>query len=209
VTLVLASASPRRAELLRQIGVQFLCLPVDIDETVRVAESARDYVLRLAQEKAQAGFARHGDPSVWSLGSDTTVTLGGEILGKPLDHDDAVAMLHRLSGQHHQVMTAVALVGADGCRSAVVVTDVTFRPLTHDQIEAYCVTGEPMDKAGGYGIQGMGGVFVESIHGSYSSVVGLPLAETAQLLAEAGLAPWHNWPDHRNNSTEARAPKYE
>ena len=189
-TLVLASASPRRAELLTQIGLPFVSRPVDIDETVRAGERPLAYVERLAREKALAGVAGSHE---LVLGSDTTVVLDGEVLGKPANATEVFATLTRLSAQTHQVMTAVALASAGGCEACVVTTDVTFRALSDEEIRAYVATGEPMDKAGSYGIQGLGGIFVKEIRGSYSSVVGLPLQETAELLSRAGYPVWKAW----------------
>jgi len=189
--LILASASPRRKALLAQIGVSCAVKPVDICEDVREAESAEQYVERLAIEKAQAGFT-DSDGSRPVLGSDTTVVLGGLIMGKPVDLEDAVATLMRLSENTHQVLTAVALVSAEQTRSLVVSTDVTFRKLSVAECEAYWQSGEPQDKAGSYGIQGFGAVFVEEIKGSYSAVVGLPLAETAEMLMQAGISIWQS-----------------
>ncbi len=190
-SIVLASASPRRAELLRQIGLSFEIRPADIDETPGNGESPADYVERLAREKALA--VHLAEPKAIVIGSDTSVVLAGRILGKPRDSDDAAAMLRQLAGTTHQVMTAVAVAGANGCESRVSVTDVRFRRLADGEINAYVATGEPMDKAGGYGIQGRGGIFVEELRGSYSAVVGLPLQETAQLLAGAGCPVWETW----------------
>lgn len=192
--LILASASPRRAELLSQLGLSFESLPVDIDETPAPGEPAADYVIRLAKEKATVGFRRAGQPGARVIGSDTSVVLDGDILGKPETTDDARTMLQRLSARSHQVMTAVALATDQGVTVELSVTDVTFRTLGSAEIEAYCRTGEPMDKAGGYGIQGRGGVFVSGIHGNYSAVVGLPLDITARMLAAAGHAVWTDWP---------------
>ncbi|MGM0766963.1 MAG: Maf family protein [Pseudomonadota bacterium] len=189
-TIVLASASPRRAELLSQIGLTFTVRPVDIDETVTMGEAPRAYVERLAREKARAGTPGVGE---LIIGSDTSVVLDDEILGKPADAAEATATLTRLSGQTHQVMTAVALASEGHCTACVVITEVTFRALSDDEIRAYVATGEPMDKAGSYGIQGLGGIFVSNIHGSYSSVVGLPLQETAALLSQAGYPVWKVW----------------
>lgn len=186
--LVLASGSPRRAELLQQIGVRFDTLVVDVDESVREGETPQTYVERLALEKARAGLALRAGAVV--LGSDTTVVCDGAILGKPADQGDAVAMLQRLSGRSHRVMTAVALVDDSQALSRVVTTQVYFRTLTLAECERYWHTGEPRDKAGAYGIQGLGAVFVEGIEGSYSSVVGLPLAETALLLERMGIPIW-------------------
>ena len=195
--LILASASPRRAELLSQIGVNHRACPADIDETPLAGESPQHYVERLAREKALAVAADHPDNLV--LGSDTTVVLAGEILAKPESDDHASSMLSRLSGQTHQVMTAVALARGSDCQSRVSITEVTFRTLGEQEIQAYVASGEPMDKAGGYGIQGRGGIFVRELKGSYSAVVGLPLQETAELLAQAGCPVWQNWPRSKEN----------
>jgi len=191
--LVLASASPRRQELLQQIGVSARVVPADIDEQVYPGELAADYVSRLALQKAEAVAGQlHSDEL--ALGSDTSVVLNGEILGKPASFEEAQTMLRALSGAKHQVMTAVALVGQAPTepRSEVrtVTTDVWFRPISDAQIEAYWASGEPQDKAGSYGIQGFGAIFVDHIEGSYSAVVGLPLAETAELLEAAGVPIW-------------------
>lgn len=187
--LILASGSPRRKELLEQIGVCFEVVKVSVDETPLPDESPLDYVLRLAIEKADAGsqLIRHKKPV---LGSDTTVVCNGKILGKPENKADALAMLKMLSGNHHQVITAVAVVKGQQNLHQIVTTDVTFRSLSNDEIEAYWHTGEPSDKAGAYGIQGLGGVFVENISGSYSAVVGLPLAQTAKLLKTFDVPVW-------------------
>ncbi|MFC4259554.1 Maf family protein [Marinobacter lacisalsi] len=191
--VILASASPRRAELLRQLGLSFDVLPVDVDEAPHQGEAPADYVHRLAREKALAGYQRQGRADALVLGSDTTVVLDDHILGKPADASDAGALLHRLSGRRHQVMTGIALASASGVEARVSVTEVRFRNLDQREIDAYCATGEPMDKAGGYGIQGRGGAFVTGIRGSYSAVVGLPLDITASLLADAGLPVWDYW----------------
>lgn len=189
-SIILASASPRRAELLTQIGLSFHTRPVDIDETPEAGELPSAYVERLAREKALAGAE---DPDWLVLGSDTSVVLGGDILGKPADAAGAEATLSRLSGNTHQVMTAVALASRGYCSTCLVTTDVTFRTLSSEEIRAYVASGEPMDKAGSYGIQGLGGIFVKEIRGSYSAVVGLPLQETATLLAQAGYPVWKVW----------------
>ena len=189
--LILASASPRRKALLDQIGVQCSVKPVDICEDVRDAELAMDYVERLAIEKAQACFALT-DGSKAVLGSDTTVVLDGRIMGKPADQNEAIETLQRLSGNTHQVLTAVAVVTAKQTKSVVVTTNVSFRPISLAECEAYWRSGEPQDKAGSYGIQGFGAVFVEEIKGSYSAVVGLPLTETAEMLVQAGIRIWHS-----------------
>ncbi len=192
-TLILASASPRRADLLRQLGLSFEICPVDIDETPIVGEAPADYVRRLARQKAEAGFEAADAPDALVLGSDTTVVLDGQILGKPDDRNSAIAMLEALSGRTHQVMTGIAVICAGAAEAVVSATDVTFRRLDKREIRAYCETGEPMDKAGGYGIQGRGGAFVTSISGSYSSVVGLPLDQTAVLLERFGSPVWDFW----------------
>ncbi|MGP4844624.1 Maf family protein [Marinobacter sp. 1Y8] len=191
--VVLASASPRRRELLEQIGLSFSVLPVDIDETPLNDERADHYVERLARQKAEAGLALASDADSLVIGSDTTVVYDDEIMGKPATEADAGAMLMRLSGSTHRVMTAVALAGVHGCYARVVVTEVRFREIAPAEIAAYWQTGEPLDKAGGYGIQGKGGIFVDGMWGSYSAVVGLPLQETAELFEEAGQPIWHSW----------------
>jgi septum formation protein len=186
--LILASASPRRAQLLQQLGVQFHCDPADIDETPRTDEAAQDYVLRMAQEKAAAVARRHDTDACVILGADTTVVLDEELLGKPRDRLDALGVLARLSGRTHDVMTGICLVAGAKQHSEVVTTQVEFVSLDHATCEAYLDTDEPWDKAGGYGIQGLGGAFVKSIRGSYSNVVGLPLAQAWALLHEVGVS---------------------
>lgn len=186
--LYLASASPRRRELLEQIGVDFTVLPVDIDETPLSGEAPADYVRRLAREKALAALARlDASAPLCVLGADTTVTLDGRILGKPADRDEGLAMLALLSGRTHRVLTAVALADAGRCEVRLVDSAVTFRPMTPAEAERYWAGGEPCDKAGGYAIQGLGAVFVRRLEGSYSGVVGLPLCETAELLGAFGV----------------------
>jgi septum formation protein len=185
VQLILASASPRRKELLDQIKVTYAVNPVDLDETPRVNEAPLDYVKRVAAEKSAACVEQLG-ASVPVLAADTAVVLDDLILGKPKDRKDAVAMLTQLSGRTHQVYSAISLRGCEHWQ-AVSITDVTFRPLTEREILAYWHSGEPVDKAGSYAIQGMGGIFVASIKGSFSGVVGLPLFETAELLAKQGI----------------------
>lgn len=181
-SLYLASGSPRRQELLTQLRVSFERIVTGIEEKRAEGESAQQYVSRLAREKAQAGVASvPRDLPV--LGADTIVILNGEVLEKPHDADHAARMLRKLSGQTHQVMTAVALADSQHVLDCLVVTEVTFRVLTDDDIAAYIASCEPMDKAGAYGIQGLGGCFVRKIHGSYHAVVGLPLVETYELLS--------------------------
>lgn len=189
--LYLASGSPRRRELLGQIGVPFSTLPSVIDETPLANEAAIAYVQRLAWAKAQAGLASLAAPgAAVVLGADTSVVLDGRILGKPQDRADALAMLTALSGQTHEVLTAVALANSRRCEVRVVSSQVSFRPLSVTEIEAYWASGEPQDKAGSYAIQGLGAVFVAQLHGSFSAVVGLPLCETAALLADFGIPCW-------------------
>ncbi len=198
-SIILASASPRRAELLQQIGLKFSVRPADIDETPEVDETPQHYVERLAREKALA--VAESAPQCLVLGSDTSVVLDGRILGKPTDAADARETLARLSGATHQVMTAVALANDGQCQSVLVTTEVCFRDLSSEEIDAYVASGEPMDKAGSYGIQGLGGIFVNELRGSYSAVVGLPLQETAALLAGAGYPVWKNWPRSLESQT--------
>ena len=179
--LYLASASPRRRELLTQLGVAFALLRVDVEEVRRPDEPAETYVRRLAADKALAGWqACAGQLPV--LGADTIVVLDGDVLEKPRDQQDAARMMRLLSGRTHQVMTAIAVVSASGISQRLVVTDVTFRALDEAEIAAYWQTGEPADKAGGYGIQGRAATWVARIEGSFSGIVGLPLFELGQLL---------------------------
>ena len=182
--LHLASSSPRRKELLAALGLDFTAAGVDVEEIRLPGESPRDMVMRLAVAKAEAADVP-AETAV--LGSDTAVVFGDTVFGKPRDEADCLAILASLSGKTHEVMTGVALAGASGTRSVVSVTEVRFREIGRDEALAYWQSGEPADKAGAYGIQGLGGVFVESIKGSYSGVVGLPVFETAKLLAEAGV----------------------
>lgn len=179
--LYLASQSPRRAELLSQLQVPFQTLSSEVDESPLAAEDAYSYVKRLAIAKAQAGWQLcQGELPV--LGSDTSVVFEQQILGKPTDKSDCHRMLSLLSGKTHQVMTAIALVHNQGIEAQVVTTQVSFKVLTDSEIDWYWQTGEPQDKAGSYGIQGLAGQFVTQIQGSYSAVVGLPLYETSELL---------------------------
>ncbi|RUR57296.1 Maf family protein [Vreelandella populi] len=185
--LCLASASPRRRDLLASIGVRVSILPSHVDETPSPGESASAYVKRLAVAKATAAMSKTSLPT---LGSDTAVVVDGAILGKPADAQEAAAMLRRLSGRSHQVMTAVAVTGPQGVLCSIVTTDVIMREITAQEIADYWLTGEPADKAGGYAIQGLAAIFVEEIKGSHSAVVGLPLYETAQLLQQQGVPIW-------------------
>jgi septum formation protein len=186
--LRLASASPRRRQLLDLIGVPHVVTPADIDETPRRGEAAGDYVVRLAREKAQAVWSLHQDLPV--LAADTTVVVDGEILGKPESADDALAMLRKLSGRAHFVHTGIALRNVHGLSDDISTTDVEFAELTDDMIRTYWNSGEPQGKAGAYAIQGLGAVFVSEISGSYTGVMGLPLFETAELLRYHGIRVW-------------------
>ena len=192
--IYLASASPRRRELLRQIGIAHRLLPVAVDETPLPDETPRAYVTRLALAKAGAGMRALGrrQPAP-VLGADTAVVVDGAILGKPGDRDEGLAMLARLSGRDHRVLSAVAL--ATQRRDAVKVQQsrVRFRALSPAECEAYWQSGEPWDKAGGYGIQGRAAAFIVELRGSYSGVMGLPLFETAELLREFGIPLWHSF----------------
>jgi septum formation protein len=194
--LYLASQSPRRLELLRQIGLSPMVLPLrsspdrmDVDETPLVDEPGIDYVLRLARLKVEAGMlaqqVRHL-PSWPILAADTTVTLDGQILGKPGDPEAATAMLRLYSGRTHTVLTAVAAAHQGQVKVALSESKVTFKSLSEAEIAGYVASGEPFDKAGGYGIQGRAAIFIEHLAGSYSGVMGLPLHETAELLREVG-----------------------
>ena len=185
VQIILASSSPRRKELLDQIKVTYDVYPVDIDETPFPGERPLDYVQRLAAEKS-AACKEQFKTEMPVLAADTAVILGAVIMGKPKDKADAMAMLSQLSGKTHQVYSAVSLRGREHGQ-AVSITEVTFRCLTEQEILAYWHSGEPVDKAGSYAIQGRGGVFIESIKGSFSGVVGLPLFETAELLSKQGI----------------------
>ncbi|HHH0661248.1 TPA: nucleoside triphosphate pyrophosphatase [Yersinia enterocolitica] len=180
--LYLASGSPRRRELLTLLDVPFEVLKTEVEEQRRAEESAQQYVQRLAQDKARAGVSV-APQDLPVLGADTIVVLNGQLLEKPRDKAHAQQILSALSGQQHQVITAVSLADRKNMLSAMVVTDVTFRVLSQLEISDYIATGEPMDKAGAYGIQGKGGCFVRSITGSYHAVVGLPLVETHELLS--------------------------
>jgi septum formation protein len=180
--LHLASTSPRRREILRSLGVEFEIAKVETDESPRQGESPEELVLRLAIAKAEAATGAE-----LVLGSDTVVVLDGRILGKPRDLDDAVDMLLALSGRSHSVLTGVALRTPEGTRTVLSATDVRFREIGRDEAIRYWQSGEPADKAGGYGIQGLGGMFVEAINGSYSGVMGLPVFETVELLKSAGI----------------------
>jgi septum formation protein len=187
--IYLASASPRRRELLQQIGVAFRVISVAVDESVGSDETPFDYVARLAE----SGWGARATPDAAHaavLAADTAVVLGWEIFGKPRDDRDGEAMLLKLSGRTHEVLTAVALRTADGIESRVSRSEVTFRTIGRAEARAYWDSGEPKDKAGGYAVQGLGAVFIAHLTGSFSGVMGLPLYETAELLAAAGVPYW-------------------
>lgn len=186
--LHLASKSPRRRELLGRLGVAFDVLAIDIPEVRGSSESPVDYVQRVAREKAQAGLLAVGaEADAMVLGADTEVVLDDEVFGKPVDADDAAAMLRRLSGRTHQVISAVSLLSTERETHALSVSNVTFAELDAATIAAYVAGGEPFGKAGGYAIQGGAEVFVSHLEGSYSGVMGLPLHQTARLLAGYGI----------------------
>lgn len=188
--LYLASQSPRRRELLIQLGLRFSVLDVDVPEVRAPGEPAEDYVNRVAREKAGVGMlAASAAPHAVVLGADTEVVLGDEVFGKPRDATDATAMLRCLSGRTHRVISAVWAVSAGREDHALVITEVDFAPLSEADIATYVADGEPYGKAGAYAIQGRGAAFVSGLRGSYSGVVGLPLHETARLLRGFGVAP--------------------
>ncbi len=187
--IYLASQSPRRAELLRQIGVEFEVYVSDIDESKLASETPTEYVCRMATGKARVAIselAGKREPCV-VLAADTTIELDGDIIAKPVDRSHCHCILEKLSGRQHQVLTAVALATPERLEFRLSRNRVRFRSLTQAEIKAYCATEEPMDKAGAYAIQGKAAVFVEHLEGSYSAVMGLPLLETAELLAKADI----------------------
>jgi septum formation protein len=187
--LYLASKSPRRRELLEQIRVRYAVITAELEEMPFPGETPEDYVVRVALDKARAGRELvPGVPMLPVLGADTVVVVDGLILGKPEDPQDAAAMLRRLSGRTHGVLSAVAVVGREE-RTALNASEVSFREISDSEIRAYWNTGEPADKAGGYAIQGLGALFVSGLRGSYSGVMGLPLYETAELLAAEAIRP--------------------
>jgi len=191
MTLILASASPRRAELLRAAGYDLVVRVADVDESVRAGESPREYVSRVARDKALT-VSRAPDDFV--VAADTTVVVDDEILAKPHDVADAARMLHKLSGRWHDVLTGVCVVRGEAIDVRVADTRVEFLPMSADDIDWYVASGEPMDKAGGYGIQGRASRYVRGVDGSYSNVVGLPVALVHEMLMGAG------WPAVRNHS---------
>ena len=195
--IYLASRSPRRRELLKQIGINFEVLIMrsfptvraDVDETPQPGESPGDYVTRIAANKAMTGWTRAQErrlPRLPVLGADTTVTLSGEIIGKPLNAEDAAKVLRKLSGHEHEVFSAVAVAMNDNVTTKLSCSRVRFAELTDSMIQDYVDTGESMDKAGAYGVQGKAATFIAEINGSYSGIMGLPLFETAQLLKQVG-----------------------
>ena len=183
--VVLASGSPRRHELLNLIGIRHEVRPANIDETLKPRETPHRHAERLAREKAGAVATR--DPNLITIGADTIVVVNRKILGKPRSVEQAVTMLRQLSGREHKVVTAVAVARGKKLRSAVEEVRVRFRKLRQDEIDAYIATGEPMDKAGAYGIQGFGATIVECVNGDYFSVMGLPLARLVGLLRDVGI----------------------
>ncbi len=185
--IYLASQSPRRAELLRQIGIEFDAVPVELDEQPLDTEAALAFARRMAREKARIAVKRYRDRPL--LAADTVVEIDGGILGKPRDEAQAACMLRRLSGRRHRVISAVALYSRTGTSTAESISEVSFRELEADEISAYWRTGEPCDKAGGYAIQGRAAIFARELSGSYSGVMGLPLFETAELLRAIGIDP--------------------
>lgn len=190
--IYLASQSPRRAELLVQLGIRFEVVHAPVDESVRADESPDRYVLRVARGKAEAALAALGGKADQPLlAADTCVVVDDRIFGKPRDRAGGLAMLAQLSGRKHQVLSALVLWTSDELRQALSTSTVTFRTITPEEAAAYWATGEPAGKAGGYAIQGYGAVFVERLEGSYSGVMGLPLYETAQLLGAAGVKAFH------------------
>ncbi len=193
--LILASASPRRQELLSELGLPFTVVPADIDERHHAGETPHDYAMRMSRTKAQHVAQQH--PDAWVLGADTIVTIDKRILGKPQDKADAEAMLSSLSGRVHTVLTSLALVHHRRDKMAVeaVSTRVHFCPLSAAEIAAYLATEEPFDKAGAYAIQGHAGAFVDTFEGCYTNVVGLPVQRTADMLEAAGFSP------HRSRSS--------
>jgi septum formation protein len=204
--LHLASKSPRRRELLRMLGVDFGILDLDLPETTAPGEPPEDYVRRVAREKAGAGLlCVVGQPHAVVLGADTEVVLDGRIFGKPVDADDAAAMLRALSGHTHAVISAISMVSAGRELQAVSVSDVTFAPMSEADIRDYLDTGEWDGKAGAYAIQGQAQSFISHLSGSYSGVMGLPLHETATLLRQFGLFPVHRAPTPDDGTAVERA----
>lgn len=184
--LILASSSPRRLELIEQLGLQPMVIAADIDETPHTGEDPHDYVLRLSQGKAQK-VASQQDAVAIVLGADTIIDHAGQVLGKPDNLQQSIDMLTQLAASTHRVLTGVTIIRGDQLESAVIATEVSMREISVDEMRAYWRTGEPQGKAGSYAIQGRGARFVNAIHGSYSNVVGLPLFETADMLSRFGI----------------------
>lgn len=185
--LILASGSPRRQQMLTSLGLSYDVCPMNVDESVQAGEDAAAYVQRLARQKGQEAVSAFGSPGTVVLAADTTVVAGETILGKPASREDAQRMLGMLSGSIHSVLTGVAVLDQNRLDIVCVETQVTFRNLEPGEIDYYWETGEPLDKAGSYGLQGIGAAFVSEINGSYSNVIGLPLVETISLLRNRGI----------------------
>ena len=192
LTLILASASPRREKLLRQLGVKFVTEPQGIVEEKRIDESPEKFVKRMAEEKASSAFGKRKEKDIVVVASDTIVVCDKRVLGKPKDKSDGIKMLLTLSNKTHRVLSAVTVANTLRYKSTVSETSVSFREISEIEAECYWDSGEPEGKAGGYAIQGCGAVFVQSINGSYSGVMGLPLFQTAQLLSEFGIHSWQS-----------------
>jgi len=190
--LILASASPRREKLLRQLGVNFVSEPQNIIEEKRIDESPEKFVKRMAEEKASSAFGKRKEKDIVVVASDTIVVCDKRVLGKPKDKSDGIKMLLTLSNKTHRVLSAVTVANTLRYKSTVSETSVSFREISEIEAECYWDSGEPEGKAGGYAIQGCGAVFVQSINGSYSGVMGLPLFQTAQLLSEFGIHSWQS-----------------
>ena len=190
--LILASASPRREKLLRQLGVNFVSEPQDIIEEKRIDESPEKFVKRMAEEKASSAFGKRKEKDIVVVASATIVVCDKRVLGKPKDKSDGIKMLLTLSNKTHRVLSAVTVANTLRYKSTVSETSVSFREISEIEAECYWDSGEPEGKAGGYAIQGCGAVFVQSINGSYSGVMGLPLFQTAQLLSEFGIHSWQS-----------------
>lgn len=184
--LYLASTSPRRQELLQQMGLEFTVVNAPVEEVALPHESPPSYVLRIAIEKALSGFNKVAGKEIWVVGGDTAVVIEGKVLGKPKNQADSMRMLRLLSGKTHQVLSAIAIVYDGEVFSALNTTEVVFKGLSEDEIKHYVMSAEPEDKAGSYAIQGLGACFVEKIIGSYSAVMGLPIFELNQLLQKSG-----------------------
>ncbi len=196
--IYLASSSPRRREILTRMGVVYAGVEQAVDEQLQADEAPEVFVIRLALEKARAGLInRPTGATAPVLGADTIVVIDDDILGKPTDQADAQAMLARLSGQTHRVLTGVAMVDEDKALTRLSLSSVTLRELSTAELSAYWASGEPIDKAGAYAIQGYGGVFVDYLEGSYSGVMGLPMTQTHDLLTEFGIGYQSHWPSRQ------------